>query len=402
MNVYVNENIYKNVITCPLKGYNISVVAKETPENTKGLGAVFKTTRAPFSLATSTAFHGVHVCRHHLHPEIWPLLPVRHQETQQQSSTLDSTAPCFHLGRTTRYHLHSRVVRERQRLSPSLSISVVRSTIFTPAHCLVSKKLNIKFEVPGTRTRASHEQRHYPNQLGYGKVGILFPETEYINVHLRRPHRETLAVVPTIGNTTIFFVVFSSRRYRRSPSSPTRRYQRSPTIATDHLLRRYRPSSDATIFSIFSDDHHLLHLRCRRHDLLRQFPAIPFVKFRRCPFGSAADFRFRLGTDNENLETSKGLELSISFQTETLENQEEASGEFGGGLIPKELKRLEVKSKEFEASRDECAMCYDDVKLEYYEDRMNAYEMHEKVVRTMRASQGGPEESIGMVPPFAK
>ena len=73
------------------------------------------------------------VCRHHLHPEIRPLLPVRHQETQQQPSTLDSTAPCFHLGRTTRYHLHSRVVRERRRLSPSLSISVVRSTIFAPA-----------------------------------------------------------------------------------------------------------------------------------------------------------------------------------------------------------------------------------------------------------------------------
>ncbi|KAL4589767.1 hypothetical protein LXL04_002677 [Taraxacum kok-saghyz] len=72
------------------------------------------------------------VCRHHLHPEIWPLLPVRHQETQQQPSTLDSTAPCFHLGRTTRYHLHSRVVLERRRLSPSLSI-VVHSTIFAPA-----------------------------------------------------------------------------------------------------------------------------------------------------------------------------------------------------------------------------------------------------------------------------
>ncbi|KAL4568662.1 hypothetical protein LXL04_024277 [Taraxacum kok-saghyz] len=73
------------------------------------------------------------VCRHHLHPEIWPLLPVRHQGTQQQPSTLDSTAPCFHLGRTTRYHLHSRVVLERRRLSPSLSISVVHSTIFAPA-----------------------------------------------------------------------------------------------------------------------------------------------------------------------------------------------------------------------------------------------------------------------------
>ncbi|KAL4578713.1 hypothetical protein LXL04_014842 [Taraxacum kok-saghyz] len=73
------------------------------------------------------------VCRHHIHPEIWPLLPVRHQETQQQPSTLDSTAPCFHLGRTTRYHLHSRVVRERRRLSPSLSNSVVHSTIFAPA-----------------------------------------------------------------------------------------------------------------------------------------------------------------------------------------------------------------------------------------------------------------------------
>ncbi|KAL4567371.1 hypothetical protein LXL04_022954 [Taraxacum kok-saghyz] len=73
------------------------------------------------------------VCRHHLHPEIWPLLPVRHQETQQQPSTLDSTAPCFHLGRTTRYHLHSRVFLERRRLSPSLSISVVHSTIFAPA-----------------------------------------------------------------------------------------------------------------------------------------------------------------------------------------------------------------------------------------------------------------------------
>ena len=80
-------------------------------------------------------------------------------------------------------------------------------------------------------------------------------------------------------------------------------------------------------------------------------------------------------------------------------------------------------------------MCYDDVKLECYEDtkarknvyelecdevwklesmymklecyesmkaRMNAYEMDEKVVRNRRASQGGLEESIGMVPAFAK
>ncbi|KAL4585251.1 hypothetical protein LXL04_009867 [Taraxacum kok-saghyz] len=53
-------------------------------------------------------------------PEIWPLIPVRHQETQQQPSTLDSTAPCFHLGRTTGYHLHSRVVLEHRRLCPSL------------------------------------------------------------------------------------------------------------------------------------------------------------------------------------------------------------------------------------------------------------------------------------------
>ena len=59
------------------------------------------------------------------------------------------------------------------------------------------------------------------------------------------------------------------------------------------------------------------------------------------------------GTKNGNLETSKELELSISFQTDALEkNQEEASGGLEssiGGLIPNELKSLEVKSKEIEA-----------------------------------------------------
>ncbi|KAL4559892.1 hypothetical protein LXL04_032038 [Taraxacum kok-saghyz] len=118
---------------------------------------------------------------------------------------------------------------------------------------LVSKKLNIKFEVPGTRTRASHAQTNHPNQLGFAKVGVLFPETEYIIVHLRRPHRETLAVVHTIGNTTIFFVVFPSRRYRRSPTITIFSDATLPMISDD----RYRPSSDATIFSIFSDDLHL-------------------------------------------------------------------------------------------------------------------------------------------------
>jgi len=34
--------------------------------------------------------------------------------------------------------------------------------------------------------------------------------------------------------------------------------------------------------------------------------------------------------------------------------------------------------------------------------RKNAHEMNENVVRTMRASQGGLEDSIGTVPPFAK